>query len=110
MLNYRWDEAHFGKFASYYLQRKFYFDVHPPLGKMLVALGGYLAGVDKTFEFPSGTAYPEGFNYVGMRMFVAAFGTLVVPFTYLTAIQLRFSKKTSYLCAAMALFGTTMPL
>jgi dolichyl-phosphate-mannose-protein mannosyltransferase len=103
----RWDEAHFGKFASYYLRRMFYFDVHPPLGKMLVALGGWLARVDGSFEFPSGTPYPEGFDYVGMRMFVAAFGTLAVPFTYLTAVQLRFGRYASLLCAAMTLFGTS---
>jgi dolichyl-phosphate-mannose-protein mannosyltransferase len=100
-----WDEAHFGKFSNYYLRRTFYFDVHPPLAKMLVALGGYLAGIDSSFEFPSGTAYPEGFNYVFMRMFVATFGTLIVPFTYLTAVQLRLGKYAAYLCAAMALFG-----
>lgn len=88
----------------------FYFDVHPPLGKMLVALGGWLAKVDGSFEFPSGQAYPDGFNYVAMRMFVAAWGTLIVPFSYLTAVQLRLGHYACLLVAAMALFGTNIPI
>jgi dolichyl-phosphate-mannose--protein O-mannosyl transferase len=98
-----WDEAHFGKFGSHYLKRTFYFDVHPPLGKMLVGLAGYLAGYDGSFEFGSGTDYTSSVNYVGMRMFLACFSAFAVPFAYLTAVQLKFNKAACLLVGLMTL-------
>ena len=99
----RWDEAHFGKFASHYLKREFYTDVHPPLGKMLVGLAGYVNGYNGTYEFTSGTPYPEWVNYVGMRMFLASFGALAVPFAFLTAVLMNLSPAACGLVAVMML-------
>ncbi|TFK36464.1 glycosyltransferase family 39 protein [Crucibulum laeve] len=98
-----WDEAHFGKFGSHYLKREFYFDVHPPLGKMLVGLAGLLSGYDGTFEFKSGEAYPEHVPYVAMRVMLATFGVGMVPLAWYTAVELGMSQWACHLTALMVL-------
>ncbi|KAK3092409.1 hypothetical protein FSP39_002461, partial [Pinctada imbricata] len=63
-----WDETHFGKMGSWYIKREFFFDVHPPLGKMLIGLFGVMTGYDGQFPFDKpGDEYGDT-NYVGMRM------------------------------------------
>ncbi|KAJ6460402.1 glycosyltransferase family 39 protein [Mycena vitilis] len=99
-----WDEAHFGKFGSHYLKREFYFDVHPPLGKMLVGLVGLLSGYDGQFEFKSGAEYPDSVPYVAMRVMLATFGVGMVPLGWYTAVELGMSQWACHLVALMVLF------
>ena len=101
-----WDEAHFGKFASYYLKRHFYFDLHPPLGKMLNSLPGFLAGYKGDFMFSSGDSYPSSVPFVSMRIFNAVFGIMVTPVAYWTAFNLGFSRTSCILLAVMTIFGS----
>ncbi|QRW17678.1 hypothetical protein RhiXN_02602 [Rhizoctonia solani] len=98
-----WDEAHFGKFGSHYLKREFYFDVHPPLGKMLVGLAGLLSGYDGTFEFKSGEKYPDSVPFVTMRVMLALFGVAMVPLAWFTAKELRFTNRACHLVTIMTL-------
>lgn len=102
-----WDEAHFGKFGSYYLKREYYFDVHPPLGKMLVGLSGYLAGYNGSFGFESGHTYPEDLDYTTMRVFNAMFNVFCVPLAYFTAKELKLNTATVWLVTSMILFENT---
>lgn len=91
-----WDEAHFGKFSRSYLQRKFYFDVHPPLGKLMTALSGWLSNQDTNFEFESGTDYPSTVDYTSMRRFHAFISAFVPVLMYGTMRNLNYSREFSF--------------
>uniref|UniRef100_A0A4X2LG47 Dolichyl-phosphate-mannose--protein mannosyltransferase n=1 Tax=Vombatus ursinus TaxID=29139 RepID=A0A4X2LG47_VOMUR len=96
-----WDETHFGKMGSYYINRTFFFDVHPPLGKMLIGLAGYLSGYDGTFPFQKPGDKYEHHNYIGMRGFCAFLGSWLIPFAYLTVLELSRSQPAALLTAAL---------
>ncbi|XP_062037611.1 protein O-mannosyl-transferase 2 isoform X5 [Lepus europaeus] len=101
-----WDETHFGKMGSYYINRTFFFDVHPPLGKMLIGLAGYLSGYDGTFLFQKPGDKYEHHSYIGMRGFCAFLGSWLVPFAYLTVLDLSRSLPAALLTAALLTFDT----
>lgn len=103
-----WDEAHFGKFGSYYLNHTYYFDVHPPLGKMLCGLSGYLAGYNGSFTFDSGSNYPDYLDYTTMRQFNAMFSILSVPVAYYTAKALKLSIPAVWLVSTMVALELSM--
>ncbi|KAB0389925.1 hypothetical protein E2I00_018449, partial [Balaenoptera physalus] len=101
-----WDETHFGKMGSYYINHTFFFDVHPPLGKMLIGLAGYLSGYDGTFLFQKPGDKYEHHSYLGMRGFCAFLGALLIPFAYLTVLELSQSLPAALLTAALLTFDT----
>ena len=55
------DEVHFGKFIGAYISGHYFFDIHPPFGKLLIAAVAYHGGYRTTQPFevigePYGTA------------------------------------------------------
>ena len=103
-----WDEAHFGKFANWYLKREFYFDVHPPLGKMLIAFFGWMFNYDGSFSFDSGSTYNENVPIFYMRVACALFGALVPPFMYGASRNLGTKRQTALLVCACCLFDNAL--
>uniref|UniRef100_A0A452HLK8 Protein O-mannosyl-transferase 2 n=1 Tax=Gopherus agassizii TaxID=38772 RepID=A0A452HLK8_9SAUR len=92
--------------GSYYINRTFFFDVHPPLGKMLIGLAGYLSGYNGTFPFQKpGDRYGHH-NYIGMRGFCAFLGSCLVPFAYLIVLELSKSLSAALLAASILIFDT----
>lgn len=91
--------------GSWYINRTFFFDVHPPLGKMLIGLSGKLTGYNGSFAFNKpGDKYLDH-NYLGMRIFCAILGMLIIPFTYITIWELTQSLSASFLSSLLITFG-----
>lgn len=100
------DEVHFGKFASYYLQKTYFFDVHPPFGKLLFAFMGWLVGYDGHFHFDNiGDSYiVNKVPYVAFRSLPALLGALTVSVVYLIMWESGYSVPACILAAGLVLF------
>ncbi|KAK0925054.1 Dolichyl-phosphate-mannose--protein mannosyltransferase 4 [Friedmanniomyces endolithicus] len=100
------DEVHFGKFASYYLQRTYFFDVHPPFGKLLFALAGWLVGYDGSFLFENiGDSYVTNkVPYVAYRSMPALMGALTVSVVFWIMWESGYSLPACIVAAAIVLF------
>ncbi|KAK9478768.1 Dolichyl-phosphate-mannose-protein mannosyltransferase-domain-containing protein [Lipomyces japonicus] len=103
------DEVHFGKFASYYLQRTFFFDVHPPFGKLLFAFIGWLVGYDGAFLFDNiGDGYSSNkVPYLAYRALPATLGALTVPVVFLTMKHSGYSLAATSVATALVLFDNS---
>ncbi|KAG7150666.1 Dolichyl-phosphate-mannose--protein mannosyltransferase 4 like [Verticillium longisporum] len=99
------DEVHFGKFASYYLERTYFFDVHPPFGKLLFAFMEWLVGYDGHFHFDNiGDSYiTNKIPYVAFRALPAILGALTVTVTYLIMWESGYSLPACLLAAGLVL-------
>ncbi|EME32480.1 dolichyl-phosphate-mannose-protein mannosyltransferase [Galdieria sulphuraria] len=98
------DEFHFGKFVTWYFTGEYFFDIHPPLGKLFLYLGGTLGKFKTGFLFDAiGAEYGETKFYV-LRSVSGLFGTLSVPFMYLLCRVFGLSVESSILGSSLVLF------
>lgn len=67
-----WDENYHVTSAQKYLSGTFFMEPHPPLGKMLIALGEKIVNANPTDDQFIGTDYarnpPAGFSFAGYRL------------------------------------------
>ncbi|KAG0210827.1 hypothetical protein BGX31_001807, partial [Mortierella sp. GBA43] len=104
------DEVHFGKFASYYLRGTYFFDVHPPLAKLMLAAMGYFIGYDGHFLFDNiGDNYiAHNVPYVGLRALPAFLGAMTVPIVYMTMREAGFPIVTCVLAGFLITFDNML--
>ncbi len=90
------DEVHFGKFISGYFTHQYFFDIHPPLGKLLISGMGYLTGFQPGFGFEEiGKKFPNN-NYLWLRLLPTLAGVLLSVVIFYLALRLGMSKIASF--------------
>ncbi|KAJ8300903.1 hypothetical protein KUTeg_022422, partial [Tegillarca granosa] len=106
---WQFDELHFGKFLSLYLQRIFFFDLHPPLGKMLLALAGGFSGFEGDISLDRiGAEYSANVPVYQLRFLPAMMGSFVVPLVYQIAVELGMSRWAAVLAGAFIVLDNAM--
>ncbi|HEX9722169.1 MAG TPA: phospholipid carrier-dependent glycosyltransferase [Candidatus Paceibacterota bacterium] len=101
------DETHFGLYATKYLSHEYYFDIHPPLGKLLVALFSWIGGVSSGFSFELNAPYEDP-SFVALRFLPAFLGALLVPLAYLFVKELGFSRRAAFVAGFLVLFDNAL--
>ncbi|OHT00171.1 Dolichyl-phosphate-mannose-protein mannosyltransferase [Tritrichomonas foetus] len=106
--NLVFDEIHFGNFTNFYIKGQYFFDIHPPLAKFLIAFIGYLSEYDGSIAFSKiyGKPYPDEF-YISLRMTPIIISSLTPVFIYLALRFASFSIISSLTSALLITFDTT---
>ncbi len=94
------DEVYFREYALRYLDGSYYFDLHPPLGKLLLAGWAKLFGVSATAQ----STDPA----VALRLLPALAGTALVAVFYLFLRELTASRRVATLGAALLLLDNAI--
>ncbi len=82
------DEVHFGKFISGYYTREYFFDIHPPLGKLMIAGFAKLFDFKPGFTFTDiGNQYPDQ-QYMILRFLPSLAGALLPSIIFLLALEI----------------------
>lgn len=111
-----WDENYHVASASKYLDGIMYMETHPPLGKLIIALGEYIVHPNdniNTSKF-SKTDYikkfPKGYSFEGVRLFPTLFGTFASVLFFLILYRISKREELSFLFTSFYLFANSFIL
>jgi dolichyl-phosphate-mannose--protein O-mannosyl transferase len=107
-----WDENYHIASAQKYLHGIFFMELHPPLGKLLIALGEWLLRPNAvTSWFVSSdyaTNFPDGFSFAGYRLFPALCGWATAPVLFAIAWRISRDAIAAACIAALYVFDNAL--
>ncbi|MBI2451267.1 MAG: phospholipid carrier-dependent glycosyltransferase [Parcubacteria group bacterium] len=102
------DEVHFGKFLSAYLTGDYFFDIHPPLGKMIFAGFAKIIDYKPDFSFNDvGDKFPDA-SYKWLRFPPKLFGAFLPVLVFLVAAELGISQKGAFFAGLFTVFENAL--
>jgi dolichyl-phosphate-mannose-protein mannosyltransferase len=102
------DEVTFGKFLNCYAKGEYYFDLHPPLGKLLLAWAAYFGKINPNFTYEKiGTVFTDH-AYIWIRSLTALAGSLIAPSVFLLLRGFRFSLWVAVVAATFVIFENSL--
>jgi len=102
------DETYFGLFASNYFTHTYYFDIHPPFAKLLIAFAGWVFGYVPGFSFASiGLDYPN-LGYLALRFVPMLAGAILPLIVYGIALELDCGDGVALLTGLMVAFENSL--
>jgi len=107
-----WDENYHVTSAERYIEGIAQFETHPPLGKLLIALGEYYSGsnkgIDKTMlartKQISGDDLPRNFSFQGMRLMPSWFAAFAALLFYALLYELLENRLYALLFTSLYVF------
>jgi len=102
------DEVHFGKFVSGYYTGEYYFDIHPPLGKLMIAGFAKIVNFRPEYNFTEiGKEFPDN-KYLALRLLPTIAGTLLSLIIYLLILELGMSRMAAFTGALLVVFDNAL--
>ncbi len=90
------DEVHFGKFISGYFTHEYFFDIHPPLAKLIISGMGYLTSFKPGFSFAEiGQKFPDS-HYLWLRLLPTLAGAALPVIIYFLVLEMGMSKIAAF--------------
>eukprot|EP00299_Pterocystis_sp_00344_P012664 c6112_g1_i1.p1 GENE.c6112_g1_i1~~c6112_g1_i1.p1 ORF type:complete len:530 (-),score=95.92 c6112_g1_i1:35-1624(-) len=108
--NVLFDEVHFVSMAQWYVARKYFFDIHPPLGKLILAFVLKLSGFHTDVPYRDiGKEYGHP-GYIYMRYTQAFWGAWLPIVAFLTVRELNLSAHASFIAGSLVVLELSMQI